>query len=76
VRLRRFIPAPNPIAVARDWNRFQDLYGASAAAAVAFASLSVLVRWTEVAGRLYYYWTHARHQRSDRRALSSADGPR
>jgi GT2 family glycosyltransferase len=62
VRPRRFVPLPNPVVVAQTWRRFRQLYGGSAMAAVAVCSLAVIVRWTEVAGRLFYYWSHLRHQ--------------
>jgi GT2 family glycosyltransferase len=62
VRLRRFVPLPNPKGVAQTWHRFRDLYGGSAATVVPVGALAVVVRWTEVAGRIFYYWTHARRQ--------------
>ena len=61
--LRRFIPLPNPVSSARAWSRFRNLYGGSVSAAAAFCALAVMVRATEVAGRVYYYFTHARYQR-------------
>jgi hypothetical protein len=60
---RRFIPFPNPLGIARTWERFRELYGATPATAAAFWPLAAIVRCTEVTGRVYYYWTHARHQR-------------
>lgn len=76
VCLRRFVPVPHPVALAQTWRRFRDLYGAPAAMAPLVGGMAVVVRWTEVAGRLYYYWTHARHQGWDPVARDEVIVPR
>lgn len=71
---RRFIPLPNPLTLVRDWRHFRDLYGGSAPTAAAFCLLAAIVRCTEVAGRVYYYWTHARHQDWERAGGEAGQG--
>lgn len=67
LRARRFVPMIDPVDTARVWRDYRELYGGSAAAGLAFWSLALVVRLTEVAGRVYYYWTLGRGYRTDGR---------
>lgn len=60
LRVRRFVPLPNLVGIAGNWMYFRRFYGGSTATCVRFFAFAVLVRWTEVAGRVYSYCTHAR----------------
>ena len=57
---RRFVPFPNPAGTWRHWRNFRVMYGVTPPAFVAFAILTVVTRWIEVAGRAYYYVTIGR----------------
>ncbi|HEY65973.1 MAG TPA: glycosyltransferase [Caldilineae bacterium] len=58
----RFIPVVNVIRGWQDWRSFQAMFSGGWRAFVCFWGLMFLVRWADVAGRLYYYWRVGRQQ--------------
>lgn len=57
LHLRRFLPLLDPIATARVWRDYREMFGGGAGAGAAFWGLALLTRCAEVAGRAYYYCT-------------------
>lgn len=57
---RRFVPIMNVVRVARDWRNYRRLFGGGVTTFLRFWGLNIIIRWIDVSGRVYYYWTIGR----------------
>jgi GT2 family glycosyltransferase len=60
LRVRRFVPVLNVLSAWQDWRNLRAMFGAPAVTFAPFWVLAVAMRWVDVAGRAYYYWTVGR----------------
>jgi len=55
----RFVPMINILRVQKEWRAYQAHFSTTALDGIKFFGLAVLTRWTQVLGRIYYYFKEA-----------------